>query len=225
MKNNSEEHFVKHILENFYKNKHYNFEVKEKPDLQDEKLSVGIEVTMAIPEKEQNMNNLANKLMYEKNNLRKINGAISKIQQNGGSLTKINLDNNSTKNISKGEIFNKNQYDIASVSFCKWQTFTNIYDRLEDKLKKLNTPNQYKDFKNQYLFIIDQNLKPSEEHLDEIMKNFDRLQNSAIKKFNYIFLYLDNTSNPLYEFNMIDKTYKTHYVPETIIEKASNFIK
>ena len=175
--------FAKLILEKFFPKQFSKLEIKDRPDLQNKKLDVGIEVTTAIPESSRELEKLYVNLEYglanNKENVRK------KIELIGGK-------------ISSGILIHPTQS----------RTLKNIYNSFNIKINKLNEKN-YTVFRNNILFIFDENHIMDHE-LNEIIKNLSDLQKEKDIKFNFVYFYIYGGN--IYEFNLKLNKFKSIHV-------------
>jgi len=159
-----EECYAKVVLENMYKNKFNGLEIKDRPDLQDEKNSIGIECTVSIEQKSQEVEKLYIDLINNKvNNPNKCKERINKL---GGKITEYALIQSGTN------------------------SSTNILNAVKVKLKKLNGDN-YKIFKNNYLLIRD-SIYMREEEIKQLQYEIDMIQSKEKNKFNKIYILLND---------------------------------
>lgn len=173
--------FAKIMLEYVLPKEFHELKIKDKPDLQNILLDIGIEVTTAVDEKDLEMDSL---FTYLKSGLtRDKQKVIKKIEQLGGS-------------ISNGILSHPVHY----------RNLDSINQQLLKKLKKLNG-NGYKIFNNNYLFItvIDIIL---EKECSELIDTYIKLQNNFKVKFDKIFVY--KYGGKLFEFNLIERKYNIY---------------
>ena len=159
-----EECYAKVVLENMYKNEFSGLEIKDKPDLQDEKKSIGIECTVAIDKKSQEAENLYINLINDK--VKNPDRCKERIRQLGGEVTEYMLLQSGTNHL------------------------TNILNALKIKLKKLNEKN-YKIFKNNYLLIRD-SIYMCDEQIKQLQYSIGILQSKENMEFNKIYIVLND---------------------------------
>lgn len=181
-----EECFSKLLIESVFPGEFGNLKFGERPDLQNDELNIGIEVTTAISQDEMNISGAFSDIIS--GTARNPEGSKKKIQKFGGHYDEIGI-----------------------VSFpVKYRELNNIYSALEHKLNKLDN---YKEYKNQHLLITDRNFIKTEE-LKEMLETFNKIQGKYPKKFSYIFLYL--RGGTLYKFDMVSKVYSIYNVSNVI---------
>ena len=166
------EFYAKVIIEAFF---NISLEVKDRPDLQNEKENIGIEVTSA-----ENINNKEIESLgctLSENRARNIDNAIKKITTLGGKYNKYCI---MEKSISHEE--NKNE----------------IYKALTKKLEKLNTI-EFKKFNENNICIFSTMHKITQEEQKEFLKKINKIQSSYKNRFNKIYLLLLHS---IYEFNL-----------------------
>ena len=196
------ETFAKLILEDALPNIFYNLSVdKERPDLRNENLSIGIEVTDRTPQEWQEATNLY--IEYSRcANAERQKRALRQIEHLHGKVE-------------------------SEILLCPVQNrdFNQIYDGITDKLKKLNTPN-FKIFKNNYLFIftvdhiLEKELPTLSNKINDLLSNTD---------YHYIFdeIFLYYICGDLFRFNIKEKTaerIKNYYDNWQLGEKARDII-
>ncbi len=184
--------FAKLILEKSISNECKNLEIVDKPDLQNEKLNIGIEVTTAVDSKSQELERLYTKI--EHGIVRNKEKALKKIASLGGQ-------------ISNGILIHP----------VRTRTLKNIYSSFKDKVLLLNNGN-YIIFEHNYLFITDVNLIHDTE-LKEIISQFKMVQEKYKYKFEKVFLYI--YGNKLYEVDLRNEKYKSYSFQRGEIDKIS----
>lgn len=119
--------YAKIVLEDMFPEQFKEMEIKDKPDLQNEYLGIGVEITCSRNQKQLEAESLYVKWSYEDNiDKGKIEKQISKCG--------AKLSNGILSGIPDRDSFDR------------------IYEALKDKLKKLSS-GEYKSFSKQYLFI------------------------------------------------------------------------
>ena len=171
--------FAKLMLERKIFNETNSLEIADKPDLQNEKTEIGIEVTTAVDKDSLEMERLYIELEYGlAKNKEKVKDKIEKL---GGKL-------------SNGILVHPG----------KSRTLNNIYNSFYEKILLLNN-GDYKIFKHNYIFVTDENII-HESELDKMTSQFIFIQEDYKYKFEkaYIYIYGDK----LYEFNLKQKKHK-----------------
>lgn len=159
-----EECYAKVFLEHMYKNEFCGLKIKDRPDLQDEENSIGIECTVAIDKKSQEAEKLYIDLIN--NNVKNPEKCKEKIEKLGGKITEYVLIQSGTN---------------SSI---------NILNAVKIKLKKLNG-NNYKIFKNNYLLIRD-SIYIREEEIKELQYSIGIMQSNEKIEFDKIYLLLND---------------------------------
>ena len=161
---NCEECYAKVILEEFAKDKVGNLKLKDKPDLQNDDLDVGIECTIAIDKRYIETENLYCELINKKS--KNSEKCKERIKMLGGKITDYFL--------------------IQSGS----GAMDNIIRVVNKKIKKLNSKN-YKIFKNNYLLIRDC-IYITSEHIKSLQCLLVKMNNKYEKNFDIIYILLNN---------------------------------
>lgn len=159
-----EECYAKVILEYMYKNEFSGLEIKDKPDLQDEGNSIGIECTVAIDKKSQEAENLYIDLINDK--VKNLDKCKERINQLGGKVTEYMLFQSGTN------------------------SSTNILNAVKIKLKKFNG-DKYKIFRNNYLLIRD-SIYIREEEIKELQSSIGIIQSKETIEFDKIYILLND---------------------------------
>lgn len=159
-----EECYAKVVLETFIKEELIDLTIKDRPDLQNEKINVGIECTIAIERKQIEAENLYCELTNNKS--KNPENCKKRIETLGGKITKYTL--------------------VQSGS----DTKGNIFEAVHSKLKKLNGGN-YKIFKNNYLLIRDCIYIPN-EHIKGMQYLLAMMQSKYDKEFDKIYILLND---------------------------------
>ncbi len=84
-----EECYAKVVLEEFFKEKFKDLNIKDKPDLQNEVLSIGIECTVSIDKESIEAENLYSELTYGK--LKNPDKCKERIKRLGGNITEYSM--------------------------------------------------------------------------------------------------------------------------------------
>lgn len=176
-----EECFAKIMLEYVFPNDFYDLVISDKPDLQSEKLNIGVEITSAVMKDDFELDRLYSDLEYGlTRNKERVN---EKINLLGGS-------------VSEGILMHPIRYrDLSQIEKC-----------ICNKMEKLNN-SQYKKFASNYLFITDQNLI-LENECSDLLNNYINIQKNCQVKFQKIFIYL--YGGKLYEFDLIRKKFNIY---------------
>lgn len=162
-KYNWSECFAKLMLERVIAGEFNDLTIVDKPDLQNERLSVGIEVTTAVDKKDLELERLYTELEYGL--IRNADAASNKIQKLGGKIINGVL-------VHPG----------------RTRTLENIYNSFEFKVILLNSGN-YTVFKHNYLFITDENLIHESEIINMIIK-FESIQKKYKYSFEKVYIYI-----------------------------------
>lgn len=173
--------FAKVMLEYVLPNDFNNLKIKDKPDLQNIELNLGIEVTTAENKKDLEMERLYTYLEYDL--IRDKQKVKNKIEHLGGS-------------ISNGILVHPVRY----------RNLDSIKNSILEKLNKLNG-NGYQIFGHNYIFITESDMILEKECawlLDEYIK----LQNNFRIKFEKVYIY--QYGGKLFEFNMVDRNYNIY---------------
>ena len=173
--------FAKVMLEYVLPNDFNNLKIKDKPDLQNIELNLGIEVTTAENKKDLEMERLYTYLEYDL--IRDKQKVKNKIEKLGGS-------------ISNGILVHPVRY----------RNLDSIRNSILEKLKKLKG-NGYQIFGHNYIFITESDMILEKECawlLDEYIK----LQNNFRIKFEKVYIY--QYGGKLFEFNMVDRNYNIY---------------
>lgn len=180
--------FAKIIIENYSSLKVFDFALKDKPDLQSDKFSVGVEVTSAVDKKSQEMDNLYSLLEY--NQVRNKEKVLKRIEALGGK-------------IDSGILIHPGRY----------RDLNKVFDSLENKLKKINN-DKYTIFNNNSLIIFDDNIIMEYEH-EKIMLEMIAISNKYNITFDYVFIYIFGYK--FIEFNLVERKVLT-IEPQNIYE-------
>lgn len=178
-KYNWSECFAKLMLERVIAGEFNDLTIVDKPDLQNERLSVGIEVTTAVDKKDLELERLYTELEYGL--IRNADAASNKIQKLGGKIINGVL-------VHPG----------------RTRTLENIYNSFEFKVILLNSGN-YTVFKHNYLFITDENLIHESEIINMIIK-FESIQKKYKYSFEKVYIYIYGYK--LYQLNLKQEKYK-----------------
>ena len=179
---NWNECYAKVVLEDLFPSRFFHLKIIDKPDLQNEETSIGIEVVTAVGE-----------------NAKKNKRAFSVLRHNIGTANQLQ---NAKDHLNKT---NGRYYDNGvMLSWGDTVDLSNTREMLKKKLEKLNNGG-YKDFENRYLFIVLELAFLPEE--SEILSLLESLQNDYHVKFDSIFLL--NNNRKLIEFNMKEMSYQS----------------
>lgn len=173
--------FAKVMLEFALPNDFNNLKIKEKPDLQNIELNLGIEVTTAENKKDLEMERLYTYLEYDL--IRDKQKVKNKIEHLGGS-------------ISNGILVHPVRYrDLDSIK-----------NSILEKLNKLNG-NGYQIFEHNYIFITESDMI-LENECAGLLDEYIELQNNFRIKFEKVYIY--QYGGKLFEFNMVDRNYNIY---------------
>lgn len=184
--------FAKLMLERKIFNEPNCLEIVDKPDLQNKKTEIGIEVTTAVDKDSLKMERLYIELEYGlARNEEKVKNKIEKL---GGKL-------------SNGILVHPG----------KSRTLNNIYNSFFEKLLLLNN-GDYTIFEHNHIFITDENII-HESELDKIILQFIFIQEAYKYKFEkaYIYIYGDK----LYEFNLKQEKYNIYQLSSNEVYRIS----
>ena len=184
-----DECYAKIILEMFFLAKYQDLQISDRPDLRTKDGNIGIEVTSAIPQEEQEGLALACEISYiDKENQEK---RIAYLKKKGYEYTKYGMSHPSR---SYGWIgFN---YPDIEKTFCR-----DFIHAVEEKVKKLNSGNY--DLLPEYDLFVQ-----SELYIEEWMqqKLIDELCQLSTQQYNYKFIYL-LALNGLFVFDVSTQKY------------------
>lgn len=173
--------FAKVMLEFALPNDFNNLKIKDKPDLQNIELNLGIEVTTAENKKDLEMERLYTYLEYDL--IRDKQKVKNKIEHLGGS-------------ISNGILVHPVRYrDLDSIK-----------NSILEKLNKLNG-NGYQIFEHNYIFITESDMI-LENECAGLLDEYIELQNNFRIKFEKVYIY--QYGGKLFEFNMVDRNYNIY---------------
>jgi len=173
--------FAKVMLEYALPNDFNNLKIKDKPDLQNIELNLGIEVTTAENKKDLEMERLYTYLEYDL--IRDKQKVKNKIEHLGGS-------------ISNGILVHPVRYrDLDSIK-----------NSILEKLNKLNG-NGYQIFEHNYIFITESDMI-LENECAGLLDEYIELQNNFRIKFEKVYIY--QYGGKLFEFNMVDRNYNIY---------------
>lgn len=197
-----EECFAKVVLENIFPDEIKDLQIFDRPDLQNERINLGIEVTSSISKESYEISELTSKISYYEKNAEYFKERIKIL---GGKY-----DNGITIHPARHKDLNV------------------IYGAIQSKLEKLNNDN-YKIFNNNYLFIRDDNFILKEE-LNEILMKIKNIQENYDNKFQKIFVYIPesicvfNMIDSKSQIIEIDPLIQTNYseLARDIVEENEN---
>ena len=173
--------FAKVMLEFALPNDFNNLKIKDKPDLQNIELNLGIEVTTAENKKDLEMERLYTYLEYDL--IRDKQKVKNKIEHLGGS-------------ISNGILVHPVRYrDLDSIK-----------NSILEKLNNLNG-NGYQIFEHNYIFITESDMI-LENECAGLLDEYIELQNNFRIKFEKVYIY--QYGGKLFEFNMVDRNYNIY---------------
>ena len=180
--------FAKLLIENYSSLKVSDLTLKDKPDLQNEKFGIGIEVTSAVDKKSQEMDNLYSLIEYNQVNNRE--GAVKRIETLGGK-------------INNGILIHPGRYRDLNM----------LYESLKIKSDKINKGG-YKVFNINSLIIFDDNIVRECEYegiMSEMLKIFTKYN----VVFDYVFIYIFGCQ--FIEFNFVERKFFSIF-PKNITE-------
>ena len=192
-----EECYAKVVLETLVKDRVNNLKIKDKPDLQNDAINVGIECTIAIDKKQLE----AEYLYCELTDNKSINPEKCKerIEALGGKITKYTM-------VQSGS-------DTAS----------NIFKAVNKKLQKLNGEN-YKIFKNNYLLIRDCIYIPN-EHIKGLQYLIAMIQSKYDREFDIIYILLNSKLIELNMIDYTNRYFEiSSNIQYELAQKAREFV-
>ena len=192
-----EECYAKVVLEEFFKEKFKDLNIKDKPDLQNEVLSIGIECTVSIDKESIEAENLYSELTYGKS--RNPDKCKERIKRLGGNITEYSMFESSTVSLKS------------------------ILGAVKTKLKKLNG-NGYKIFEKNYLLIRDCIYIPNQQ-IKGLQYSIGLIQSKYPVEFDKIYILLNSKLIELnmidYTNKCIEFDSNTQY---ELAEKARNVV-
>lgn len=151
--------YAKIVIEEMFPDQFSDLAIPDKPDLQNEKLNIGIEVTSSENASQKEVEALYIKWYYQSNDEKE--------------KTREQIENCGAKLINGV---------LAGIS--DQDNFNRIYDTLNIKVKKLR---EYKSFGKQYLFAFS-TIYATSAMREEALSEMQRICNSASPKFNGIYV-------------------------------------
>ena len=192
-----EECYAKVVLEEFFKEKFKDLNIKDKPDLQNEVLSIGIECTVSIDKESIEAENLYSELTYGKS--KNTDKCKERIKRLGGNITEYSM------------------FESRTVSL------KSILGAVKTKLKKLNG-NGYKIFEKNYLLIRDCIYIPNQQ-IKGLQYSIGIIQSKYPVEFDKIYILLNSKLIELnmidYTNKCIEFDSNTQY---ELAEKARNIV-
>lgn len=168
--------YAKIVLEEMFPRQFSCLIILDKPDLQNEQLNIGVEVTSSIDQKQRNAESLYIKWSYQENtDKEKIKEEIKKCGAElvGGILS----------GIPDHDDFNR------------------VYIALKDKLERLSS-GQYKIFGRQCLFVFS-TIYATSTMREEALKDMNNICSNAIRKFDEIYILVPGA---IYIFDLVNNT-------------------
>lgn len=169
---------AKLVLESVFPNRFSQLVIRDKPDLQNDSLDVGIEVTSAVPPIIKENDSLFSRLTFQNPTTEQKERSLNRVRYLGGQY------------YDEGYMF----------SWAGERNISEVYAAYNNKLTKLNSGG-YAPFSNQYLFLTERDIIIYPNNLNEIHNEFSRRQTQFLTGFNSVFLNLDYSL--LIEFDMI----------------------
>lgn len=192
-----EECYAKVVLEEFFKEKFKDLNIKDKPDLQNEVLSIGIECTVSIDKESIEAENLYSELTYGKS--KNPDKCKERIKRLGGNITEYSM------------------FESRTVSL------KSILGAVKTKLKKLNGKG-YKIFEKNYLLIRDCIYIPNQQ-IQGLQYSIGIIQSKYPVEFDKIYILLNSKLIELnmidYTNKCIEFDSNTQY---ELAEKARNIV-
>lgn len=155
---------AKLILEKMFPNEFENLEILDKPDLQDDKNGIGVEVTIARNKDQEENESLYAKI--ESGQVRNRDKAIEKI-------------NNSSKLYAM-------YVDGILVGISDNDDFERIFESFSEKIKKLNDDG-YKKYMENYLFVYS-DICANQQMLNQAISKMNNIQSKHKIKFQKVFV-------------------------------------
>lgn len=196
---------AKLILEKLFLNEFGSLEILDKPDLQDDKNSIGVEVTRAIDKEQEKKESLYAKIESRK-------------RQNGdGTIEKINNSYKSRSVYVNGEeIREPNRYnDGILVGIPDSDDFNRIFERFSDKIKKLNDDGYKKYIKN-YLFVYS-DILANQQMINQAISKMNTIQSKYKLWFQKVFV---NVPHYIYILNLESKKGESMDIKSVQVELA-----
>lgn len=167
---------AKLILEKFFPYEFENLEISDKPDLQDDKKGIGIEVTKARDKSQEENENLYAKI--ESGEIRNRDKAIAKI-------------NNSYKPyamyVDRQEIREPDRYNNGIlVGIPDNDDFERIFKSFSEKIKKLNDDG-YKKYMENYLFVYS-DIFANQQMLNQAISKMNNIKSKYKIRFQKVFV-------------------------------------
>ena len=159
-----EECYAKIVLEELFREEFYDLNIIDKPDLQNEVLSIGIECTVSIDKKSIEAENLYSELTYGKS--KNPDKCKERIKRLGGNITGYSM------------------FESRTVSL------KSILGAVKIKLKKLNG-NGYKIFEKNYLLIRDCIYIPNQQ-IQGLQYSIGIIQSKYPVQFDKIYILLNS---------------------------------
>ena len=192
-----EECYAKVVLEEFFKEKFKDLNIKDKPDLQNKVLSIGIECTVSIDKESIEAENLYSELTYGKS--KNPDKCKERIKRLGGNITEYSMFESSTVSLKS------------------------ILGAVKTKLKKSNG-NGYKIFEKNYLLIRDCIYIPNQQ-IKGLQYSIGLIQSKYPVEFDKIYILLNSKLIELnmidYTNKCIEFDSNTQY---ELAEKARNVV-
>lgn len=188
---------AKIVLEAMFPNDFTNLEIKDKPDLQNIRREIGVEVTRAI-----NSLQVQNEKLYSKIAQGIIHNKEKAIETINSSYKphSIFVDG---KKISEPDRYN----DGILIGIPDIDNFNRVFEAFKDKIVKLNE-NNYRIFENNYLFVHSEILA-DQQMVDEIIWKMNNWQERYVRKFQKVFVCVPEY---LYILNLLMRTGKIEYI-------------
>lgn len=191
-----EEERARQILCHFYPEKYLKSELNDSPDIINNNLNIGVEVTSAMKE---NINE----------NISRVSSIVGKYEN---ELTKIDLKNIKTGNVIPYKMPN-NKLTAATVFWGNSFDFKKIYNK---KINKLNS-SHYKKFEENNLFVFA--WMADSDEIDEGISFFLNIDEMKAYKFKYIYIF---SGDNLYTINLNLKYYEFEKIDSKDLIKISN---
>lgn len=185
------EALAKQVLLHASPEKYKYSKLKDKPDIQNEKLAIGVEVTLAMSES----------FMH---GYSKFSRMKDRTYENQSVVKKENMEHKSSVVMTE-----EDQRLMAAMTDAIWGSLNDTKKAYRAKLKKLNGDG-YTIFPENNLFII---AEFEEEHEIVDLVDFIKRKRKSAREFQYIYVY---TGSELYTIQMKDHTYTKLPIPPAV---------
>lgn len=169
---------AKIVLETMFPSDFMDLELKDKPDLQNAEMQIGVEVTRAINQIQEQNEKLYTKIEY------------GQIRNKRKSIEIINSSYKPRSMVINGKEIGEpdRYYNGILVGIPERDSFDRILKSFKDKMCKLNKDG-YTIFSHNYLFLFS-DILANQEMIDEVMAQMNKFQANYERKFQQIFVYV-----------------------------------